>query len=158
MNERSKDMQALMLLHLGNAVDVAFHKSGRTLRAPVAFRSQALVRDILKVGLFSMNVPGQDRAGEEGRSGFAAPALPSALLGLAFHYALEAAPRAEGAPEETIDLGDLESHVALIERYFGPIGVDMDLVARVSILAAGPAPSPGPSAGSSSDDTEGAAE
>lgn len=142
MSQVDKDQQALMLLHLGGDVDVKFHKNGITVGSPTAFQSQSLVRDLLKVGFFSMNI--HSMAGVDAMAGVmpAVPGsgLPAALLGMAFHYALEAAPRRQtDAGPAIVDIGDLEDQVTMIERHFGVIGIDLDLVARVAILAANPA-------------------
>lgn len=142
MSQADKEQQALMLLHLGGGSELQFHKNGVTIAPPLAFQSQALVRDLLKVGFFSMNI--HSMAGVDvlpgAMPGVQGNGIPVALLGMAFHYALDAAPRrAAGKGPEIVEIADLEQQVALIERHFGAIDIDLDLVARVSILAANPA-------------------
>lgn len=134
--------RAEMILELGARVDVRFRKNGRVLGHPIAFQSQALTRDLFKIGLFAMNVHSMATMRPTSGIGLGAPHLPAALIGMAFHYGLEAAPRAQiESPEEgdIIEIADLERQVLLIERSFGAIDVDMDLVAETALRAA---PSP----------------
>lgn len=133
MSDSEKEKQALMLLLLGGKADVRFHKNGVTVAPPLAFQSQALVRDLLKVGFFSMNVHSMARMAHLHGD------LPASMLGMAFHYALEAAPRMD--PElgaDVVRISDLERQVNEIEAMQGPIDIDLDFVARVALLAADP--------------------
>jgi hypothetical protein len=131
--------RAAMLLEIGSRVDVRFRKNGRILGHPVAFQSQALTRDLFKIGLFAMNVHSMATMRPASSMGDAVPQLPAALIGMAFHYGLDAAPRApagDALEGDVIEIADLERQVLLIERSFGAIDIDMELVAETAMRAA----------------------
>jgi hypothetical protein len=145
MRDFDTEEKAAMLLDLGAVTGVRFRKNGRVLGPPVAFQSQALTRDLLKIGFFAMNVHSMASMRPVSDPGTDLPRLPAALLGVAFHYALEAAPRAivedpaESAgrlPGDIVDIPGLERQVLQIERSFGAIDIDMEVVAATAILAA----------------------
>ncbi|MCW3782566.1 DUF2608 domain-containing protein [Defluviimonas salinarum] len=132
------DFRARVLLEVGMRCPHQFSRNGRTFPAGTAFLSQVLVRDLLKLGLFSLNI--HSMAGlDERASGMPVSfaRIPSSLLGIGLHYAIDVAPRdpdsPDGAPVVLID--DLERHVQRIEAHFGPVDIDMGLVARVAQCA-----------------------
>lgn len=127
------DLRAHVILDVGSSMPHQFSRNGRTLPAEVAFQSQVLVRDLLKLGLFSMNI--QSMAGLQDEAGgipVSFAKIPESLLGVGLHYAITVAPTVPGEGEPIVVIDELERHVRRLERHFGRIDVDMSLVARVA--------------------------
>ena len=130
---RDTDMRAQVLLDVGMSMPHQFSRNGRTFSAETAFQSQVLVRDLLKLGLFSMNI--QLMAGlrdDTGNIPVSFARVPESLLGVGLHYAISVAPTDPQEEEPVVLIDNLEKHVQILERHFGQIDVDMGLVARVA--------------------------
>ena len=137
-SDRNADERAEVLLEIGLRSTHLFCRNGRTFGANVAFQSQVLVRDLLKLGLFSMRIhsmAGIEDAKDDIPVSFSR--IPSSLLAVGLHYAIEVAPTDQnselGAP--VILLDELDLHIQKLEAHFSQIVVDMELVARISRLA-----------------------
>lgn len=101
-----------------------------------------ILRNLMKLGAFSLNAPALEQAPG---GGLDPDAIPAAMIGLGLDYALEVAPRVEG-DENMISADGLEAHVARIEDTFGEIRVDDSLAYGVLtglILAAARRPEAG---------------
>lgn len=129
---RETDQAALAMVLLSEAHDCSFRLNGQPLRAPKAMMSSDLVTDLMKVGIFSLNLQAGHSPRDESKpvSGFGA----QLLIATGFDYAIEAVPRAAGDPL-SINLEDLRDHVRRIEGVFGTIPVDQYLVSRVTMQA-----------------------
>ncbi len=135
---QSSDMKARVLLDIGAAMPHRFSRNNVTLPAVSAFQSQVLVRDLLKLGLFSMNIPSMASIGNSGaRDGISFSRIPDALLGMAIHYAVTVSPTDPETPDDApvILIDELERHVKRLEAHFGIIQIDMQVVSRVQQLA-----------------------
>lgn len=136
--ERDREIRAAVILDVAMRRPHRYSRQGIELGAMAALQSQPLVTDLVKLGLFSMNIE-KIIALDEREDGEAVSfsRIPSFLLGVGVHYAIEVAPTLkspEGSPP-VISVGGLENHVRRIEKHFGIIPVDSALVARVAILA-----------------------
>ncbi len=134
----SSDMKARVLLDIGASMPHRFSRNNRTLPAVSAFQSQVLVRDLLKLGLFSMNIPSMASIeGEGSRGGMSFNKVPDAILGMGIHYAVTVSPTDPEAGQDgpVILIDELERHVKRLEAHFGTIHVDMQVVSRVAQLA-----------------------
>lgn len=136
--EKTLDRAAL-LLEVAASCPHKYTRNGLVHNAQTAFQSKPLVTNLLKLGIFSMNIPtmsGLDEATEKVGVSFAT--VPSALLATGVHYAIAVAPRAEGPEDEEtpiICLDALEAHVMRIEKELSEIHIDHDLVAHIRVLA-----------------------
>lgn len=135
--DRDIEFKAKVLVETGRRSPHVFARNGRTFGPLVSFQSQPLVRDLMKLGIFSMNL--QTMAELEATAPGAAKfgKVPAALLAMGFHYAIDVAP-GDVDPENgirTVLVDDLERHVDRIETAFGQIDIDPQLVERVSIVA-----------------------
>lgn len=131
-----------ILLDLAARRDISFSKNGNVLRFPDAYKHQTVTRNLLKIGFFAMNLHDDLQGSDQTKR----RDMPHFVTGMAFHYALDAAPRSPGAARDTIDLIALQEQVTLIERHFGHIDIDPDIaadLARVAISLRGPAPEAG---------------
>lgn len=133
--EQETDLKARILLEVGMQMPHRFSRNGRVFPAGQAFQSQVLVRDLLKLGLFAMNIPSMadlpDRLGERPVT-FAT--VPEAFLGLALRYAVIVSESSRD-PEPIVEIDDLDRRVRRLEAHFGRIDIDMSLVARVAQCA-----------------------
>lgn len=131
-----RGMHAQVLLQVGMDMPNQYHRNNRTFPAHTAFQSLPLVRDLLKLGLFCMNMPTmaqpQNGAGELGAAGIRAP---EAILGVGFRYAISVMSAPSPGSFPILQIDDLERHVSRIEKVFGQIDVDMGLVHEVGRLA-----------------------
>lgn len=154
-------LRALIILEAGCAQACTFTKNGHVLQPQVALQSVDLLRDLMKLGLFCLNIPisgaKTEDDEEDGETRF--DRFPSFFLGMSIHYAITVAPALEDFDPEgravsrrpgvvpTIDLERLSDHVSRIEREFGVVPVDDELIARASQLAThrlrGPSPNLG---------------
>ena len=134
---RNVTEEAELLLDLAEKCDVSFKKNGMTLSAEVAMLSPSLVVQLVKLGLFSLNVSSMARMGQgdDHDPGIARlPYIPSALLGLGFHYAMTAAPR-DIDDAKIVHVDALDEHIKFIERTFGDIDVDLELIDQIKHIA-----------------------
>lgn len=130
---RETDQAALAMVLLSEYHDCSFRLKGLPLRAPRALMSSELVTDLMKVGIFSLNLQagqGPQTAHKDPLTGFGA----QALIAVGFDYAIEAVPRDPDDPE-AVNLEDLRDHVRTIEGVFGAIPVDQYLVSRITMQA-----------------------
>lgn len=129
------DLRARVILDVGMRLPHQFSRNNRTFPASTAFQSQVLVRDLLKLGLFCMNIPSMAGLQDsEGNIPVSFARIPESLLGIGVRYAIRvSADPADYDP--VIQIDDLERHVERIEAHFGPIDIDMGLVARVAQCA-----------------------
>ncbi|MBW3243610.1 hypothetical protein KUV57_13130 [Epibacterium sp. DP7N7-1] len=129
------DLRALVILDIGMRLPHQYSRNDRTYPAQTAFQSQVLVRDLLKLGLFCMNIPSMAGIQDaEGTIPVSFARIPESILGIGLRYAIQvSAHPSENDPILQID--DLEKNVKRIEAHFGPIDVDMGLVARVAQCA-----------------------
>lgn len=119
-----------------------FERDGRRLEAPVALRTISVGTDLLKLGLFALNIHSLARLNQDTPAVRALP-LPGELLGLAFDFALETAPATDVDGRRCISVRDLARLTALIEASFGEIRVDPALAEELAVLTGRPDPSPG---------------
>lgn len=137
---RDRELRAEVILEAVSTCPRVFTKNGLVHPVKVAMQSTELVTNLIKLGLFSINVPNMSEMQEAADGeGISFDRVPSFILGMAVHYAVEAAPiAAEPSPDGTpmVSLDDLASHVERIEEVFGTVSVDHDLVNGVARLAA----------------------
>jgi len=113
-----------------------FSKGGRVLEARVAIQSVPLLTDLMKVGLFSMNLDSASGPDRLARGGFPAERVSSFLLGVGMLYAIEVAPTVKSADGiESISVEELAQHVRRIENSFGEIPVDRGMLTEVASIA-----------------------
>ena len=137
-HERSRS-QAALLLGVANSLPHKYTRNGLVLDATAAFQSHPLVENLLKLGIFSMNIPTMSGLEEAAhRAGVNFAAVPSALIATGIHYAISVAPRQkgfEGDEAPVICLDALAAHVAKIERELSEIHIDHGLVSSVRMAA-----------------------
>lgn len=137
MLSRDRTLRAHVILDVARRLPQRYGKQGVELGAMTAFQRQPLVSDLLKLGLFSMNISRIIELGEANGENVTFSAIPSFLLGVGIHYAIEVAPTMAspmpGSP--VVDVDRLERHVRRIEKHFGAVPVDAALVAEVAIQA-----------------------
>lgn len=140
------DGRARLMIRIASTCPHLYAKDGRALTFDLAFQREALVSDLLKTGLFAMNLHRHVSAGREGRS-LGVGGMPSFLVASGLHYAIVAAPLEAGsAPgRPVVDVDALSRQVDRVERTFGTIPVDHALAARMSGFARARAARPGAS-------------
>ena len=134
--ENDSAMRATVVYEVASAVPHLFSHGGNVLAAPVALQSKPLLVDLMKVGLFSMNL--DSASSFERRSGTAFPAdrISSFILGMAVLYAIEVAPTENSAEDPpVVSLDALNRHVRRIEAAFGEIPVDLAMISQVTRIA-----------------------
>jgi hypothetical protein len=130
------DIKARVLLDIGLRMPHKFSRNNLTLPPMTAFQSQVLVRALLKLGLFSMNIPSMATIEAPGHaSGISFRKVPDAILAMGMHYAITVSPTDPDQDEPVILIDELERHVKRLEGHFGVIGVDMEVVSRIARLA-----------------------
>lgn len=138
--EHSEDAnyRAMVLLQTGMDKPHVYSRNDRIFGPDIAFQSQVLVRDLLKLGLFSMNI--HSMAGLEDVDGnipVSFARVPASLLSIGLDYAIDVAPTDANDEIEVpvVSLDQLEYQIQRLEQHFGQIVVDISLVARVARLA-----------------------
>lgn len=87
--QRNTDIRARVILDVGRRLPHQFTRNNRTFRAETAFQSQVLVRDLLKLGLFCMNIPSMSGLqDDEGKVPVTFNQIPESLLGIGVRYAI----------------------------------------------------------------------
>lgn len=137
-HDEDANYRASVLLATGMEKPHVYSRNDRIFGPDIAFQSQVLVRDLLKLGLFSMNI--HSMAGLEDTGGnipVSFARVPASLLSIGLDYAIDVAPT--DANEEisvpVVSLDQLELQIQRLEQHFGQIVVDISLVARIARLA-----------------------
>lgn len=133
-----RELSAAGLLDVGLARKHHFTKNGHILPAEQAFQSSELISNLMKLGLFSMNIPLSDDASLDGDGLVHTARIPVFLLAMGLDYAIEASPtiaEPTQSGEPVISLDALAEHIAKIENGFGAISIDHELVDRIAMLA-----------------------
>ncbi|MFG6083436.1 hypothetical protein ACEUZ9_004696 [Paracoccus litorisediminis] len=134
------ELRAEVMLEAALARSHHFTKNGHVLPVELAFQSAELVTNLVKLGLFSMNMPNMsemEASAEDGSISF--NRVPAFLLAVGIDYAIEVAPTVDmlgpgGA--QVISLDALADHIDRIETHFGAITIDADLINRITMLTA----------------------
>jgi len=145
--DRDIDVRAWLLVLGAAGSRRSFEQGGHILGPVEALQHHPLVVDLMKLGLFSLNV---DMFARE-NPGIAIPEdfqvggevtlanVPLFLIAMGFLYAIKVAPNSdegEDEDENVISLDGLRSHIARIEGSMGSIAYDPILTSRVTTLAA----------------------
>ena len=131
-------LRANVLLEVGLTSPYRFTRNGHVLQADVAFQSAPLVRNLLKLGLFSMNLNSMISVNEQiEEDKLSYSRVPSFLLAVGLHYAIDVAPLDPASPAEdmVISLDALDAQVARLEKTFGTIAIDTELLGIIPSLA-----------------------
>lgn len=132
--DRAVDNQAAALIAIATSLPHRYRHGGVNANGLQAMQNPDVVGDLVKLGIFCAGL--EEASRHVLASKHDGIALPTMLIGIGLHYAIEVAPRAEDDGHgPVIDTRGLERHVRRIEAAMGLIQIDPRLLDAVNRLA-----------------------
>lgn len=128
------ERQAGDMLAIATSLPHRYVHGGHVAGAMEAMQSPELVGNLVKLATFCAGL--EDASRHSLSIGKGSISLPTMLIGMGFHYAIEVAPRSEDDGQgPVIDLQALARHLRRIEGVVGMIEIDPRLLDAVTRLA-----------------------